>query len=682
MGREKPAPSSYPSRYPAWPALVFLFVFLPLLLMPEFARREAVRHLETRINAPVAIGDVDLNPFTGRAQIKDLVIGGDHGSEPVLRVPVLDLALDRDALFNRDVIIHQVTAHQLVLHLERTGATTWNIDRILRSRWEGGASLGAFTIEQIQVKDGSITVVDRTTSPVVTNALHDLDLTLQPVPMAPEEAPGQIVAEGRMGEGAVQMTGTLHLNPFTNRMQLTATQVPMAGFHGYVNELVGPTATMGGTLDGKLDVTAALDTQGYLTIDMDGGITGHGFALWIAGEERPFFHATRLTAKLARVSLMPKLDVEVPEVKVTRATIRVTRDQKGKFNVRRLWPDTLAKRQAPKKHAGRSTGKPPLVVKHLTMQQSSIEFVDATLTPAFTGVMSHMSADVHNRYPKKDRADLTLKGSLAGSAPVKLKGWFTPVKRPPKVYLAGTVQDFELSRVNPYAEKYVRHRVSTEVEYTYDAGELDAGNEIRIRQVKVSDALSEEFEAEVGIPLKLAVALLEGLDGEIRIRVPVQGNLDNPEMKMDSVVWDAVRNSIMKAITVPFQLFGKILKAGGKILSVRIKPIGFQPGSLKPDARGKARLDELVTFLRKRPKLQLEIEGQASRAEAKAVSQKRRRGRVATDQELRKLAEARARYIERTLARRGIKRKRLYILTGEDDTVRKRGRGQVVFSML
>lgn len=685
---EKAVPANYPSRYPAWPGIVFLFVVLPLLLLPEMARREVVRHLEARVNAPVAIGDVDLNPFTGRTKIKNLVIGGDGGTEPILRVPVLDFSLDRDALFRRDVIIHRVTAYNLALHLERTGPTRWNIDRLLQSRWEGGPGLGAFTLGQVHVKDGSITVADRTTTPAVKNVLEHVDLTLQPVPLTPEAEAGQVAGEARLGKGSVQISGTLHLNPFTGRLHLTAARVPVAGFQGYVNELVGRGESFGGTLDGRLEVAAALDAKGYLTLDMQGGFEGHGIEFAIPGDEKPFFHATRLSAEKAQVRLMPTLKVEIPKVEVTGATIRVTRDGHGKFNVRRLWDDALVARPA-----GRSTprqpsaAEPPLTFRHLSLRDSRIEFVDATLTPTFTGIMSNMTAEVANAYPKKDRATVRLTGTLAGSAPLALTGWFTPVGRPPKVYMEGTVRDFELSRMNPYAEKYIRHavrrgRVTTDLQYTYDAGNLDAGNEIRIRQIKVGDPLGEEFEAEVGIPLKLALALLEGLDGEIHIRVPVQGHLDNPEMRIDNVVWEAVRNAVMKAITAPFQLFGKIVKAGGKIISVQIDPIGFLPGSATPTAEGKARLEQLVPYLRKRPRLDLQIEGQASRAEAKALSHERRDGRVATDQELRKLAEDRARFIERTLVGRGIAQKRLFVLTGEPNAVRDRGAGQVEFRML
>lgn len=685
---EKAVPENHPSRYPAWPGLVFLFLLLPLILLPELARREAVRHLESRLNVSVAIRDVDLNPFTGRAQIKDLVIGGDRGGQPVLRVPVLDLTLDRDALLRRDVIIHRVTAHHLALHLERTGPTHWNIDPILRSRWEGGQNLGVFTIGQIQVTEGSITVVDRTTTPIVTNVLEDLDLTLQPVPMTADEEPGQIVGKARMGEGSVQMSGTLHLNPFESHLALGATRVPVAGMLGYVNELLGNGKSLGGTLDGRLQIAATLDTQGYLLVQMDGGFQGRGLEFWIPGYDKPFFHATEFTADKARVSLTPRLIVEIPNVKLTDATVRLMRDPKGALNVRRLWGDVLTAASTNGSTPHKSPAPdPPLVVKHLTMHESRIEFVDATLNPTFTGALSDMRADIHNAHPHKDRATFALTGTLSGSAPVALKGWFTPAKRPPKFYIEGTVRDFELSHVNAYAEKYIRHtirrgRVTTDVKYTYDGRNLNAGNVIRLRQVKVGDPLGAEFEAEVGIPLKLALALLEGSDGEILMRVPIEGNLDHPEMQLNGVVWEAVRNAILKTVTIPFQLFGKILKAGGKILSVQIEPVTFQPGSVTPNARGKERLERLVTFLKKRPQLELELEGRASLAEAKAVSPERRRGRVATEHELRKLADDRARYVERTLVARGIAPGRLFILNGDADTVTQQGNGHVEFSML
>ncbi|MEE9220391.1 MAG: hypothetical protein V3U34_02515, partial [candidate division NC10 bacterium] len=105
-------------------------------------------------------------------------------------------------------------------------------------------------------------------------------------------------------------------------------------------------------------------------------------------------------------------------------------------------------------------------------------------------------------------------------------------------------------------------------------------------------------------------------------------------------------------------------------------------GSLKPDKRGVKRLDRLAAFLRKRPNVELQLRGRASRREAKALARQRRRARGSTEQKLRKLAEDRARFIERALVRRRVAAKRLFVLTADPNAVKKRGVGRVEFRLL
>ncbi|MFQ5988622.1 MAG: DUF748 domain-containing protein [Candidatus Methylomirabilales bacterium] len=677
--------SHRPRHYPAGPGLVFLFVVLPLLLLPEVVRHVAVQHLDALIPAPVAIRDVDLNLFTGRAQVSDLVIGGD-GNEAILLVPTLDLQFSRRALLRRQMVLHTVTARQPMLRLERTGTRRWNVTEIFRSLVAGDADTGEFTMGRLDVQGGRVSVVDHTTTPAATSLLTDFALTIRPVPVTPEAKPGQVTGHFRADGAPVEMSGTLHFHPFVSHLKVTPTQVPLTFFQGYVQHFLPGAEAVSGELDGRLNVVAAFDQQENLVIEMSGAVKGRSVALRFSGDQEPFFHAARLTADPLRTSNMPIPHAEIANVQLRKATVRIERDPEGKFNLRRLWAALPPKGKAGQKPPGPADALSPIAIRHLEARESRILFVDGTVTPTFTGALSDTTVEVRKPSPQTDRASLNIKGAMGGSAPVELKGWFT-VARPLKVHLQGTIHDYELSRVNPYAVKYVRHqvqrgRVTTEVKYRYDAGNLAAGNEIRIRQIKVGDPIGKEFEGQVGIPLKLALALLEGLDGEITLEVPVHGKLDNPEFRFSSVVWKAVGNAILKALTAPFRLIGKIVTVGGKITEVRIDPIGFQPGSLKPDPKGAKRINRLVKFLRKRPNVELQLRGRASRQEVKALARKRRRGRASTEQQLRKLAEDRARSIERALVRRGVPAKQLFVLTGDPRAVKKRGAGQVEFRLL
>ena len=462
-------PSEQSRRYPVVPGLIFLLILLGLLILPEVMRRLAIQQLQAGLAAPVAITDVDLNLFTGRARFTDLVVGSKDKTQPILHLSTLDLHFSRRALLQGEVIIYTATASRPELYLERTGLTPLKV--VLRQLAEAWKVISNFTIKGFEVHKGQITVVDRTITPVVRSVLRDVQLTVRPVAQTP-----------------------------------------------------GPVS-------------------------------------------------------------------------------------------------------------------------------------------------------------------LSLKGTLAGSSSIKLHGWFTPFTRPLRLFLEGTVRDYELSQLNPYAKKYVGHnvrrgRVTNEFRYRYDAGTVSALNDIRIRQIQVGAALSDEFQRQVGIPLKLALVLLEDATGEIRLRVSVKGNVDSPEFQVSGVTWKGVRSAVLRGLVAPLRLVGHILTLGGKIEAVRINPVGFMPGSLTPDPDAAVRIDRLITFLRNRPMVELQLLGRASRRETRALARRRPRARRATEQDLRALAEGRVRLIERTLVRRGVAPKRLFVVTGDPSTVTGRGASRVDFRLL
>lgn len=462
-------PSEQSRRYPVVPGLIFLLILLGLLILPEVMRRLAIQQLQAGLATPVAITDVDLNLFTGRARFTDLVVSSKDETQPILHLSTLDLHFSRRALLQGEVIIYTATASRPELYLERTGLTPLKV--VLRQLAEAWKVISNFTIKGFEVHKGQITVVDRTITPVVRSVLRDVQLTVRPVAQTP-----------------------------------------------------GPVS-------------------------------------------------------------------------------------------------------------------------------------------------------------------LSLKGTLAGSSSIKLHGWFTPFTRPLRLFLEGTVRDYELSQLNPYAKKYVGHnvrrgRVTNEFRYRYDAGTVSALNDIRIRQIQVGAALSDEFQRQVGIPLKLALVLLEDATGEIRLRVSVKGNVDSPEFQVSGVTWKGVRSAVLRGLVAPLRLVGHILTLGGKIEAVQINPVGFMPGSLTPDPDAAVRIERLITFLRNRPMVELQLLGRASRRETRALARRRPRARRVTEQDLRALAEGRVRLIERTLVRRGVAPKRLFVVTGDPSTVTGRGASRVDFRLL
>ena len=122
------------------------------------------------------------------------------------------------------------------------------------------------------------------------------------------------------------------------------------------------------------------------------------------------------------------------------------------------------------------------------------------------------------------------------------------------------------------------------------------------------------------MPLKLGLALLRDLDGQIRIDLPVSGDLDDPAFSVGGIVVKAFVNLIVKLAASPFSILGSLIPGGGDDL----QHVTFAPGAASLDESQTTTLNQLAEALRQRPSLTLEVPGLAQRdADGEALARLR-----------------------------------------------------------
>jgi len=62
------------------------------------------------------------------------------------------------------------------------------------------------------------------------------------------------------------------------------------------------------------------------------------------------------------------------------------------------------------------------------------------------------------------------------------------------------------------------------------------------------------------LPVKFATSLLKDRNGVISLDVPVGGTLDDPTFRIGPIVWQVIKNIIVKAVTAPFALLGSLFE--------------------------------------------------------------------------------------------------------------------------
>ena len=117
------------------------------------------------------------------------------------------------------------------------------------------------------------------------------------------------------------------------------------------------------------------------------------------------------------------------------------------------------------------------------------------------------------------------------------------------------------------------------------------------------------------LPLRLAIAILRDRKGNIDLDIPVEGNLKDPSYKIGKVIWQIVKNLVVKAATAPFDLLAKAF--GGN--EDEIKYIRFDYLQKQFDNRQLKSLDLIGKALTEKPELKAKLVQVASHESEKEL---------------------------------------------------------------
>jgi hypothetical protein len=259
----------------------------------------------------------------------------------------------------------------------------------------------------------------------------------------------------------------------------------------------------------------------------------------------------------------------------------------------------------------KKTGSPSKIeIDRITLQGGKIAFSDNYIKPAFHAEMLDIEGKITGVSSGKDAlADINLQGRLYGNSPLQITGKVNPFGDQLSADISVKFKNIDMTRWNPYARKYVGYTLEKgnlhlELKYVIVNNALDFKNDIVLDRLTLGEKV--ESPDATALPVKFAISLLQDRKGEIRLGVPVKGNIDDPQFDLGQVIKSAIQNFIFKAVTAPFALLGALLPqgSGGEIDSVEMDDAS---GKLTEAAAKK--LSAIAAILYERPNLELDIQG-------------------------------------------------------------------------
>jgi len=263
------------------------------------------------------------------------------------------------------------------------------------------------------------------------------------------------------------------------------------------------------------------------------------------------------------------------------------------------------------KPASPSSSKPlGIRIGQISINDGSANFADLTLTPNFATAVQQLNGQIgtiDNRKPAPAKVDI--KGKVDRYAPVTIKGALNPFNPMASLDIATSFKRVELTTLTPYSGKFAgfrirKGRLNLDLHYLITNGQLKAENKVVVEQLQLGEKV--DSPDAVDLPIRLAVALLKDTEGKISIELPVTGDLNNPQFSVMPIVWQTLRNLVLRAAQAPFKFIGGLITGGG---SEDLGNVSFAAGSSELSGDAQSALDKLASVLKERPELRLEIEG-------------------------------------------------------------------------
>ncbi|RMU00759.1 hypothetical protein ALP35_05249, partial [Pseudomonas savastanoi pv. glycinea] len=235
-----------------------------------------------------------------------------------------------------------------------------------------------------------------------------------------------------------------------------------------------------------------------------------------------------------------------------------------------------------------------IYVGEVNIKDGSANFADMTLTPNFATAVQQLNGrigTIDNR--KATPAPVDIQGKVDRYAPVTIKGSLNPFDPMASLDITTSFKRVELTNLTPYSGKFAgfrirKGRLNLDLHYLITKGQLKAQNKVLVEQLQLGERVDSPDALD--LPIRLAVALLKDTQGRISLELPIEGDLNNPQFSVMPIVWQTLRNLVLRAAQAPFKMLGGLV-AGGS--SEELGSVSFAPGSSDLSAEAQSALDKL-----------------------------------------------------------------------------------------
>ncbi len=463
-------------------------------------------------------------------------------------------------------------------------------------------------LKDVELRDYRVHLADKEPKTPVALDIGPLNLNLQNFDSL-NRSPFTLKLDTGVGkQGKLDASGDVNLSPVSARLKVTTKDIDLRIAQAYIDPFIRLELRSG--MLGS-DLAVDLKSTEPLAFTVEGRAQVDQLHTLDTLKDRDFLKWQKLV--LEDVKYQHGDSLSVTRVNFEKPYVRFMINDDRTTNI----DDLLIPQPAGSTAKSTASKDKPLGIHigAIAINDGSANFADFSLTPNFQTAVQQLNGQIGTIDSRNAKpAPVNIAGKVDRYAPVTIKGSVNPFDPMASLDIATSFKRVELTTLTPYSGKFAGYRIrkgrlNLDLHYMITKGQLKAENKLVVEQLQLGEKV--DSPDAVDLPIKLAIALLKDTDGKISIELPISGDLNNPQFSVMPIIWQTVRNLVLRAAQAPFKFIGGLINGGG---AEDLGTVSFAPGSSELSPEAQKALTTLAQALKERPALRLEIEGTAAQS--------------------------------------------------------------------
>jgi len=243
-------------------------------------------------------------------------------------------------------------------------------------------------------------------------------------------------------------------------------------------------------------------------------------------------------------------------------------------------------------------------------------------------VLDHLRIGNLNSLTPNSPTPINIQATIDQFSKLTIKGHVAPLSQKINTSIQTQLSAFELHDFSPIIKDELGYSIengqlNADLDIDIKDNILDGKTSLEINQLALepaNESKAAKMTQQLSMPLESALSLLRDDNNNIKLNIPVKGDLASPDFNISDVIntalGNALQGTVKNVLKYALQPYGVMFmaaeKAYGIATSIRLEPLVFPPGESVLPENSINQINKIGELMQKRPQLSIHICGFAT----------------------------------------------------------------------